>query len=165
MSSSYERNGQAHIAQQYLRQQIEQAGPVEQVLMLYDGAMRFLLQTRAAIERKDIQARYNANKRAQDILGCLIDMVNPETGGEAGKKLFSIYTSMLKRMMQIDFENSVQLCDELVLNFKSLRGGVAQALARQQGVKPAASSGSGVVVAAPASPDTLPEGMKRNAVA
>lgn len=147
------------MAQQYLKQKIEQSGPVEQVLMLYDGAMKFLLQAKGAIERGDVEARCNANRRAMEILAYLIDMVNPETGGEAGKKLFGIYSSMLRRMLQIDFNNDIDACDELVAHFRSLRTAMGEALAVQQG-KPAA----GTVVAAPTTEAPV-AGVRRNAVA
>lgn len=153
--------GQQGMAQQYLKQKIEQAGPVEQVLMLYDGAMKFMLQAKGAIERGEIEARCNANRRAMEIIAYLIDMVNPEQGGEAAKRLFSIYTSMLKRMLMIDFENNPAICDEMVTNLRTLRSAMADALAAQQGVKPAAS---GTVVAAPTAEEPA-AGVRRNAVA
>lgn len=151
--------GGANAAQQYLRQQIEQAGPVEQVLMLYDGAVKFLLLAKSAIERGDVQARHNANRRAMEIVSYLLDMVNPQQGGEAAQSLFGIYTGILKRMLQIDFENNAAICDELVANIRTLRVAMAQALAVQQGVKP-----TGTVVAAPtAEGGSAP--VKRDAVA
>ena len=153
-------NSQA-LAQQYLRQQIEQAGPVEQVLMLYDGVIRFLMQAKSAIEKGDIQARCNANRRAIEIMAYLQDMVNPETGGQAAKVLFGIYNSILRRMLQIDFENSILVCDELIANLRSLRAGMAQGLAQQQGIKPQTAT----VVAAPNSSEAAPDGVRRNAVA
>lgn len=153
-------NGQRDAAQQYLRQQIEQAGPVEQVLMLYDGAVKFLMTAKGAIERGDIQARCNANQRAMQIVAYLLDMVNPETGGPAAKSLFGIYTALLKRMLQIDFENNPAICDEVVANLRTLRGSMGQALASQQAAKPV----SATVVAAPAGDSGAPV-TRRNAVA
>jgi flagellar protein FliS len=160
MSYSNPTNGQ-NMAHQYLRQQIEQAGPVEQVLLLLDGAVKFLLQAKGAIERKDIQARYNANRRVIEILSHLLGMVDPVSGGAAGKAMFGIYSSLLKKCIQIDFDNSMAVCDELVDHLRTLRNGMAQALAaQQQGSKPA----TGTVVTAP-SAESLPEGVQRNAVA
>ncbi len=161
MNNPYNTSGQRDMAQQYLRQQIEQAGPVEQVLMLYDGAIRFLLQAKAAIAKGDIQARCNANRRAMDITAYLLDMVNPTTGGEAGKALFGIYTGILRKMMRIDFDNSEVVCDELVANFRSLKQGISQTLAQQQGQRPGAPQ----VVASPTSPDGAVSALPRNAVA
>jgi flagellar secretion chaperone FliS len=157
---SYSNHGNPQgMAQQYLKQKIEQAGPVEQVLMLYDGAMKFMLQAKGAIERGDVEARCNANRRAMEIVAYLVDMVNPETGGEAGKRLFGIYSTMLRRMLQIDFTNDPTICDEVVSHFRSLRTAMAEALAVQQG-GPAA----GTVVAAPAA-DAPAGTVRRNAVA
>ncbi len=153
-------NGQRDAAQQYLRQQIEQAGPVEQVLMLYDGAVKFLMTAKGAIERGDVQARCNANQRAMQIVAYLLDMVNPQTGGDAAKSLFGIYTALLKRMLQIDFDNSTAACDDVIANLRTLRASMAQALAVQQGSKP----NTGTVVAAPAGDSTVPV-TRRNAVA
>lgn len=150
--------------QQYLRQQIEQAGPVEQILMLYDGAMRFLLQARSAIEAGDIQARCNANRRAMEIVAYLLDLVNPETGGEVAKRLFGIYSGILKRMLEIDLRNDPAVCDELVQALRTLRIATAQTLAEQQGVALSAPS-NGTVVAAPKPSDDELEKLRRNAVA
>ncbi|RYG62276.1 MAG: flagellar export chaperone FliS [Alphaproteobacteria bacterium] len=152
-------NGQRDGAQHYMRQKIEQASGVEQVLMLYDGAVKFLMVAKEAIARGDIEARSNANRRSMEIVAYLLDMVNPETGGEAGRTLFGIYTGLLKRMMQVDFQNNAEICDELITNIRTLRVGMAQALAVQSGGKPV----TGNVVAAPASEGGEPA--RRNAVA
>ncbi len=148
---------------QYLRQQIEQASSVEQVLMLYDGAMRFLLQAKTAIENGDIQARCNANGRAMQIMAYLIDLVNPETGGEVGKRLFGIYSGILKRMLEIDMRNDPHVCDELVQALRSLRMATSQTLADQQGKS--AAPATNTVVAAPKPSDEELEKLRRNAVA
>ncbi len=152
-------NGQRDGAQHYMRQRLEQASGVEQVLMLYDGVVKFVMQAREAIERGDIEARSNANRRAMEIVAYLLDMVNPETGGDAAKALFGIYTGTMKRLMQVDFQNSTEICDEVVANVRNLRAAMAQALAAQNAAKPA----SGNVVASPAAESGEPT--RRNAVA
>lgn len=157
---------QTNVAQQYLRQQIEQAGPVEQVLMLYDGILKFLTQAKGAIERGDIEARCNANRRAMEILAYLIDMVNPETGGAAAKSLFGIYNSLLRRLLQVDFENSAEVCDEVMANVRTLRVSMAQALSQSKAAAvPQTAPATGTVVAAPTASDAVPPGVPRNAVA
>ncbi len=150
--------------QQYLRQQIEQASSIEQVLMLYDGAMRFLLQAKTAIEAGDIQARCNANGRAMQIVAYLIDLVNPETGGEVAKRLFGIYSGLLKRMLEIDLRNDPAVCEELIQAFRSLRTATAQTLADQQGSR-ASAPATGSVIAAPKPSEEELEKLRRNAVA
>lgn len=152
-------NGQRDGAQHYMRQKIEQASGVEQVLMLYDGAVKFLMVAKDAIARGDIEARSNANRRSMEIMAYLLDMVNPETGGEAARVLFGIYTGMMKRMMQIDFQNSADVCDEIIANLRNLRVGMAQAVAAQNATKPVTNN----VVSAPSAEGD--EVSRRNAVA
>ncbi len=160
MSYTSNPNGARDMAGQYLRQQIEQASPIEQVLMLYDGAIRFLQQAKLAIEAGDIQARCNANRRAMEIVGYLSGLVDPTTGDEAARRLFGIYNGMLKRMLEIDFQNSAATCDDLMEGFRTLRVATAAALGQQQSAKP-----GGAVVSAPMPDAEVLEKLRRNAVA
>lgn len=149
------------MAEQYLRQQIEQASPLQQVLMLYDGVMKFTLQAKEAIGRRDIQARHNANRRAMEIVAHLIGMIDIGTQGDAGKRLHHIYTGLLARLVKVDFDNDPAVCDEVVNHFKTLRASFAQAAAQGQ---PPAKAAQQAVTALEPEKHTLP-GSHRNAVA
>lgn len=140
---------------QYLRQQIEQAGPLQQVVMLIDGAIRFCLQAKDAIGRKDIQERHNANKRAIDIILHLVDMLDVEKGGEPAKRLYAIYMSLARQLMQVDFKNDPAICDAVVAHLRSLRSAWAQMPA----------GGAGVVVAPKSADADAVAALVRNAVA
>lgn len=140
-------------AQQYLRQQIEQASPLQQVVMLYDGAIKFLMQAKEAIGRGDVEARHNANRRVMEIVGYLLDMCDPVGGGDAGKALHRIYSGILKQLIQIDFKNDAAVCEEAIANFRALRASMG----------PVAAAPKGEVVAAPV--DTPAAAVRRNAVA
>ena len=52
----------------YRQTQAQSRTPVELVVMLYDGALRFLATARAAIERRDIPARREALSRTLAII-------------------------------------------------------------------------------------------------
>jgi flagellar biosynthetic protein FliS len=108
-------------ALQYLKQQIEQAGPVQQVVMLLDGGVRFTLQAKEAIARGDIEARHNANQRVMDIIAYLMDILDTDKGGAAAIQLRTIYMGILKKLMRVDFENNPTLCDEVVDHLRQLR--------------------------------------------
>jgi flagellar protein FliS len=132
----------------YLRQQIENASPAQQVVLLYDGAIKFVMQAREAIGRGDIQGRYNANQRAISIVGYLLEILDAEKGGEVGARLQRIYTFLLKKLLEIDFKNDVAVCDEVVEHLRILRASWHQIAT--QGVGPAvqaapAPSGAGDV--------------------
>ena len=52
----------------YLRTRIMTATPEELRLMLYDGALKFTTQARAALEEKNYESSYNCLMRAQKIV-------------------------------------------------------------------------------------------------
>lgn len=107
-------------AQHYKEQQILNATPAERVVLLYDGAIKFLLQAKHAIEEKDIQGRFNANKRASDIIFYLQDTLNMENGGEIAVNLYRIYGYMLRRLIEVDIKNDVEAVDDVISKLREL---------------------------------------------
>lgn len=150
------------MAEQYLRQQIEQANSIQQVLMLFDGIVKFTQQAKEAIERKDIQARHNANRRAIEIVAYLIDMIDVAKEGDAGKRLHHIYTGLLGKLVEVDFKNDVAVCDEIISHFKTLRARFTESAQQAQ----AAASKPASQPVTPLEPEKHAQpGSRRNAVA
>ncbi|KGK90346.1 flagellar biosynthesis protein FliS [Desulfosporosinus sp. HMP52] len=56
------------MANAYKNQQIMTASPEQLTLLLYNGALRFLTESIAAMEKGDLQKSHNANIRVQDIV-------------------------------------------------------------------------------------------------
>ncbi len=108
-------------AKHYWEQQILNASPAERVVLLYDGAIRFLLSAKQAIEAGDIQSRFNNNKRAGDIIMYLFETLDMEKGGEIAGNLSRIYQYMLNRLVQIDLKNDTEVIDEVVGQLRQLR--------------------------------------------
>ena len=127
---------QAHA---YLQRQLEQASAHQAMLLLLDGVIKFTLQARDAITRRDVQGRYNATQRARDIVSFLISQHDP-TKGEAAERLLQIYGGLLRQLIRIDFENSVNECDALIANARNLRQGFAS-------LQPTSNATSNVVAA------------------
>lgn len=157
------RNPAQEQAQQYLRQQIENASPAQQIVLLYDGAIKFVMQARDAIGRGDIQGRYNANQRAIQIVGYLLEILDADKGGEVGARLQRIYAFILKKLMDVDFRNDVNICDEVLEHLRILRASWHQ-IATQGPAAAAQQAQQGTVVSAPASPDPAAP-LRRSAVA
>lgn len=137
-------------AQHYQSQQILNASAAEQVVMLYDGAIKFCLKAKEAIAEGNIQNRHNNNKRAMEIVSYLQDILDPVQGGDIAKRLQIIYTFLLRRLLEVDFRNDPRICDEVIEHLKVLRGSWEQ-IANQDRMRGGASSGegsSGLVTAA-----------------
>lgn len=75
----------------YRASQAETAGPEERVVMLYDGARRFVDQAGAALEAKDYAAVSLYVGKAQRILEELMVTLNFDVGGQIAKNLYQLY--------------------------------------------------------------------------
>src|SRR5579884_4212560 len=74
-----------------------------QVVMLYEGAIRFLRQAKDAIEEKRIEDRFRLLLRASEIVMGLCNSIDFEKGGEVAHTLLQFYTEMDKRILSINF--------------------------------------------------------------
>ena len=107
-------------ALQYRQQQILNAAPAERIVLLYNGAIKFLTQAKQAIEAGDIQERYNNNKRAGDIVIYLQDTLDMENGGEIAENLYRIYGYMQRRLMDVDIRNDASAIDDVIAKLQEL---------------------------------------------
>lgn len=92
-----------------------------QVVMLYDGAIRFLQQAKAAMEEGDISARYTKLARAGEILVGLQSCLDFESGGDAAKVLYDFYAAVDMRIMALHRTNDAVACEGIVGDLKDMR--------------------------------------------
>lgn len=125
-----------HPANQYAQQQILNASPAQQLVMLYDGAIKFTLKAKEAIEAGDIAARHAANRRAMEIVAYLLEILDVTNGGEVAGRLFRIYGFMMRKLLDVDLRNDPRACDEVLEHLRTLRVSWAK-LAQQEAAKSA----------------------------
>jgi flagellar secretion chaperone FliS len=82
-----------------------------QVVMLYEGVIRFVQQARAAIEANDIEARYNSITKACDIITGLQLSLNHDAGGELAKTLYDYYAGLDAQLLSLHFTPDLNVCD------------------------------------------------------
>lgn len=68
--------------------------PLQQIVMLYDGAIKFLRQAATDIETGDLVAKGEHTNRALDIIGYLQSILDYERGGEVAPVLNTLYLSV-----------------------------------------------------------------------
>jgi flagellar secretion chaperone FliS len=108
-------------ANSYFQTEVQSRTPLELVVMLYDGALRFIAQARGAIERNDIRARRDAIARTQAILSELQSTLNMEKGEALAKQLDSLYVYIGGRLMDASFKQDVRPIDEATKLLTTLR--------------------------------------------
>lgn len=92
------------------------------IVMLYDGAIRFLKQARIDIQNRDYQKKNAALLRAQEIVFELNASLNMELGGDICKHLRSLYAFIWKSLNQVNVKNDVGLLDRLTAILEELAG-------------------------------------------
>jgi flagellar protein FliS len=96
-------------------------GKLTQLIMLYDGAIRFLRQAREAIEQDRIEDRYNLLIRASDVIMGMQASLDFENGGEISQILHDFYSSLDARILMVHRNNSLKLCDQVIDDMKQMR--------------------------------------------
>lgn len=96
----------------YLRGAVMTASPEQLQLMLYDGCIRFSLQGRDAIERKDYEASYDKLTRAQHIVLEMQNGLNYDVNRELCERVASIYSFLYRKLVDACVKRSVQEIDD-----------------------------------------------------
>ncbi len=113
-------------AEAYRRTAAQSSSPVELVVMLYDGAIRFILEARAAIEKKDVRARTTAVTRAMAIVSELQNTLNVKDGGEVARELDRLYTYINSRLLDVTARGDDAAATEIHKLLGTLREGWSQ---------------------------------------
>ena len=122
----------AEVYQNYLRNQVQTASPEKLLLMLYDGAIRFLGQAEAACGEREWEKTNNFLLRAQEIITELICTLNPEAGEVAGQ-LGSLYEYMLRRLGEANVKKEAGAISEVKGLLAELREAWQEAALRSRG--------------------------------
>jgi flagellar protein FliS len=105
----------------YQEHSLDGASPVELVVALYDGILRFLYAAIAAVERGDIRGRRVAVKRALAILIHLQARLRMDIGGRPAQVLSEFYASMFALILQASVGASVQRFEEVIRCVRNVR--------------------------------------------
>ena len=117
--------------QQYRATKVETAGPVDLVVMLYQGAVRFIRLGIEAMERDDTQTAHTNLVRAQDIVVELLGSLNREAGGQIAVQLASGYDYCFRRLVTANVKKDPEPAREVIRILRDL-GSAWQEIAAQQ---------------------------------
>lgn len=97
--------------QQYQQNNVNTATPGDLTLMLYNGALKFLRQGKAAIEQKKIEEANNKIGRVQDIIAELMSSLNMEI--EISKNMYALYDFMNNRLIEANIKKDKEILVEV----------------------------------------------------
>lgn len=105
----------------YQEHALDGASPVDLVVALYDGIIRFLYAAIAAAERGDVNGRRVAVKRALAILIHLQARLRMDIGGRPAQVLSEFYASMFALVLQASLAASPQRFEEAIGCVRNVR--------------------------------------------
>lgn len=108
--------------QAYQQTRVETANPLQLVIMMYDGAIRFSNLAKKAMEKKDIQNTNYYLQRTQDIINELIITLNPEAG-EISRNLERLYEYVNYSLIQANLNKDQAMLDNAIAILTTLRSG------------------------------------------
>jgi flagellar protein FliS len=130
--------------QQYRATKVQTAGSVDLVVMLYQGAVKFIRLGIDGIERSDSQATHDNLVRAQDIIVELLSSLNREEGGQIASQLSGVYDYCFRRLILANVKKDAGAAREVLRIMRDL-GTAWQQIALQQRQAHAAGASSSMV--------------------
>jgi flagellar secretion chaperone FliS len=104
----------------YRESAVLSAPPEVLVVMLYDGARRFLFQAGVAMRDRQIELAHRKLRRAEDIIHHLRDSLDMDQG-EISQRLEAIYLFCLRHLQQARFDRDANKLEQVSTLLGELR--------------------------------------------
>ena len=114
----------------YYETHVTSRSPLELVVLLYDGATRYLGHAADAIRHGDLVAKRDGMSRGVAIVNELHNTLDMEAGGEVAHRLDELYAYILGRLVEANLTNDAGRVDEAVRLLGILREGWAEIVSR-----------------------------------
>lgn len=112
---------QKRVSDKYLRSQVESATPGMLVVMLYDGAIKFLNTYKRKVESNAFADAFNLKMKAQNIIYELSASLDMEAG-DVAHNLYRVYDYMMDKLISVDvLAKEVATVDEVIGLLTELR--------------------------------------------
>jgi flagellar protein FliS len=118
----------------YTEASVMSATPEQLVVMLYDGAIRFMHQGAVALEGGHRDVARVRLYRAESIINELKQSLNMEEGGEIAQNLRALYLWAKERLLTALTDQNPAMVREISEQLRDLRGSWAEAASIQASV-------------------------------
>lgn len=118
----------------YQQTSVNTSSPTQLVVMLYEGAIRFVRQSIEDANRKDFAAKSQSVDRAVAIIQHLQGTLDMEKGGAISVELDKLYTYMTSRIFEGSAKLDVAILEEVIQLLTTLLSGW-QEIARKNQVQ------------------------------
>lgn len=125
-------------ANAYFQTKVSTTDQGQLLIMLYDGALRYLAQARDKILAKDYAGKGILISKVIDIINELSSSLNMEKGGSLATNLNNLYVLCTARLLQANLKLDLEALDSVVQILSGLRSAYAQIIETPEAKKAAA---------------------------
>lgn len=105
----------------YLETKVLTASPEQLQLMLYDGAIRFCEQARAAVHDKKIEQSFNLITKAENIIMEMLNSLRDEFAPETCANMRRLYVFCYDRLVDANMKKAPEPLDEALAVLRQMR--------------------------------------------
>ena len=106
---------------QYRQNSVETATPTRMIVMLYDGAIRFLSQSLPAMRAKKYDRQSEYIGKAQAVISYLRDTLDFSAGGAVAGHLDSMYLGLFNTLTEANIHDKPELIETAIEALRELR--------------------------------------------
>ena len=106
---------------QYRRDSVETASPTRMIVMLYDGAIRFLSQALPAMHARRYDQQSLLIGKAQAIISHLRDTLDFEAGGAVARHLSGLYGDLFDALTDANIHDKPERVEQAIEALRELR--------------------------------------------
>ncbi len=93
------------------------------VMMMYEGAIRFVTMAMTCMDQKDVSGQGNNIQKTYDIVNELSLALNMDEGGEVSRKLDNLYQFILKQLTQANIQSDKKALESVLKILSTLEEG------------------------------------------
>lgn len=106
----------------YKAAHIETATPERLVVMLYDGAIKYLNLAQHGLEKQDFEISHRNILKAEAIVLELMSVLDMDVGGELAQNLYNLYDYMYRRLVDANLKRDSAPVKEVLQLLAEMRG-------------------------------------------
>lgn len=104
---------------QYKQSSVMTASPGELILMLYDGAIKFIKQAKTYIDQNDLPKAHKSILRAENIIAELMADLDPDY--DISNNLYSLYEFINDTLVRANIKKDKELLDQSLALLNDMR--------------------------------------------
>ncbi|MBF0292207.1 MAG: flagellar export chaperone FliS [Nitrospinae bacterium] len=124
----------------YQATQVSTANKVQLVVLMYDGAIRFITEAKEKSAAGDVAGKGVAIGKAQRIIHELTNALDMRRGGEVATNLSQVYMRISRNLINANVNRKMEDLDESLESLRNLRGAWEQIMRQPNTAEPVQQS-------------------------